>query len=402
MPVAKQVKGKGFYDCISYVLDKDEKEILESNLSGKTPSALNKKFELCCRLNQKVRFKVYHATISFPPEDEVDDKKLKAIAHDYLYGMGFGEEQPDLEQLEKEERIKDKDKMFGDKSLAVPYLVVRHDDTENKHIHIVAGRVRHDGSCVSSYWDYRKSEQVLRMLEDYHGLSSPQGAIALKELRQILDRCREECTNFDDLKAMAGEQNVNVYSKNNGIVYGYKEKHYKGNTLGAKYTLQGMSKVLYPLGLDKYDNPPPRLDIEDKAIRAELETHRDTLERILREEQMDNFKGKHYEVQRNKKSLIITKIDNPEEKVKWVKPAPTMPWILSNFKFTEDTFNDFSQKMRTTKENMEEVEKDRLKKEEAVRKQQEIQGKLAIVGTQTAHPSNNPAPLGSTNRRRGR
>nr|OEJ77489.1 hypothetical protein A5482_15450 [Cyanobacterium sp. IPPAS B-1200] len=279
---------------------------------------------------------------------------------------------------------------------------MRHDDTENKHIHIVAGRVRHDGSCVSSYWDYRKSEQVLRMLEDYHGLSSPQGAIALKELRQILDRCREECTNFDDLKAMAGEQNVNVYSKNNGIVYGYKEKHYKGNTLGAKYTLQGMSKVLYPLGLDKYDNPPPRLDIEDKAIRAELETHRDTLERILREEQMDNFKGKHYEVQRNKKSLIITKIDNPEEKVKWVKPAPTMPWILSNFKFTEDTFNDFSQKMRTTKENMEEVEKDRLKKEEAVRKQQEIQGKLAIVGTQTAHPSNNPAPLGSTNRRRGR
>lgn len=393
MPIAKQVKGKGFYDCISYVLDKDEKEIIDKNICGETPSALNKRFEMCCRLNQKVRYKVYHATISFPPEDEVDDEKLRAIAHDYLYGMGFGEEQPDLEELSKD-TPKGEGRMFRDKSLAVPYLVVRHDDTDNKHIHIVAGRVRHDGSCVSSYWDYRKSEQVLRMLEDYHGLSSPQGAIALKELRQILDRCREECTNFNDLKAMAGEQDVNVYSKNNGIVYGYKEKHYKGNTLGAKYTLQGMSKVLYPLGLEKYDNPPPRLDIEDVAIRAELETHRSTLEQVLKLEDVEDYKGKHYAVERKKKSLTVSKIDNPEEKVKWVKPAPTMPWILTNFKFTEETFNDFSQKMRTVCENMEQIERERLSKEEAVKKSEEIKEKLASVGTQTAPPS--------SSRRRGR
>jgi len=115
MPVAKQVKGKEFYECISYLLDKDDREILESNLYGKTPSALSKDFNYCCQLNSKVRFKVYHASLSFPPEDKVNDKELRAIAHDYLYAMGFGEDQPDLEMLEKEERVKDKDRMFGDK-----------------------------------------------------------------------------------------------------------------------------------------------------------------------------------------------------------------------------------------------------------------------------------------------
>lgn len=359
MPIAKQIKGKEFYSCISYLLDKKDREILESNLSGETPSALSGKFEMCCRLNQKVRYKVYHASLSFPPFDKMDDRKLKAIAHDYLYGMGFGEEQPDLEQLEKKE--KDKDKMFDDKSLAVPYLVVRHDDTENQHIHIVAGRVRHDGSCVSSYWDYRKSEQVLRILEDYHGLSSPEGAHALQELRNILDRSREECTNFGDLKQMLKEQGVNVYRKNNGIVYGYKDKHYKGNTLGAKYTLQGMSKVLEQKGVENYDSPPPRLDIEDEIIRGELETHRDTLEQVLKVKNVKSFTGEYYAVEKNKKSLIVTKIDNPQEKVKWVKPAPTMPWILANFRFSTETFDDFSQKMKTTRENLEQIERDRVK-----------------------------------------
>jgi hypothetical protein len=353
MPVAKQVKGKEFYDCISYVLDKDEKEILESNLSGKTPSALNKDFELCCRLNQKVRYKVYHATISFPPQDEVNDKKLRAIAHDYLYGMGFGEEQPDLDELEKEERKKDKDKMFGDKSLAVPYLVVRHDDTDNKHIHIVAGRVRHDGSCVSSYWDYRRSERVLRMLEDYHGLSSPKGVETLNKLRKILNRSREECSNFGDLKQMLREQDVNVYSKNNGIVYGYDEKYYKGNTIGEKYTLQGMSKVLEPLGLENYDNPPPKLDIEDEFIRKELETHRDTMERILKVKGTESYKGEYYAIERTKKSLIVSKVDDPEKRVKWLKPAPSTPWIMTNFTFDKETFNDFATKSESVKRSLE-------------------------------------------------
>lgn len=359
MPIAKQIKGTDFNQCISYLLDKDEREIISKNICGETPSALSKDFEMCCRLNQKVRKKVYHASLSFSTEEKMDDTKLKAFAHDYLYGMGFGEDQPDLEQLEKKEKVEDK--MFNDKSLAVPYLVVRHDDTEHKHIHIVAGRVRHDGSCVSSYWDYRKSEQVLRILEDYHGLSSPKGARALQELRDILDRSRAHSTDFNQLKEMLKEQGVNVYRKNNGIVYGYKDKHYKGNTLGAKYTLQGMSKVLGQKGMEEYDNPPARLDVEDEIIRAELETHRDTLEQVLKVKNLESFTGEYYAVERKKKSLIVTKIDNPEEMIKWVKPAPTMPWILANFKFSTETFDDFSQKMKTTRENLEQIERELVK-----------------------------------------
>ena len=34
MPVAKQVKGKDFYRCISYLLDKEDREVIDKNIVG--------------------------------------------------------------------------------------------------------------------------------------------------------------------------------------------------------------------------------------------------------------------------------------------------------------------------------------------------------------------------------
>ncbi|MGB5592504.1 MAG: relaxase/mobilization nuclease domain-containing protein, partial [Crocosphaera sp.] len=55
----------------------------------------------------------------------------------------------------------------------VPYIIVRHHDKDHDHIHIVAGRVRSDGTCVSDSWDYRRGEKAVRELEIEFGLSQP-------------------------------------------------------------------------------------------------------------------------------------------------------------------------------------------------------------------------------------
>ncbi|AUC62534.1 relaxase (plasmid) [Cyanobacterium sp. HL-69] len=399
MPVAKQIKGSDFYRCISYLLDREEKEIIESNLSGKTAIALSKRFELCCQLNGRMRKPVYHATISFNPnEGELDNRKLRAISYDYLYGMGFGEEEPDLDKLEKEKR-KGEGRMFGRESLAVPYVVVKHDDTEHQHIHIVAGRVRHDGSCVSSYWDYRKSERVLRMLENYHGLSSPEGTEVLQELRDILDRSKEQCKDFQELDLALNQEGVKVYKKKSGIVYGYKNSHYKGNTLGAKYTLQGMSKVLDIKGLEDYQTTTPSFEFDDEFIKR-LEQYRNTMEQLLKNQDTESYKGDYYAIERSKKSLVVSKVDNSDEMIKWIKPAPNKPWILNNFRFTRDTYDDFEEKTIGVKNTLEVQEKERIKQLEAVEKQQEIQKKLMEQIPSSQSASGTITTNSGTNRRR--
>ncbi|WP_069791008.1 relaxase/mobilization nuclease domain-containing protein (plasmid) [Cyanobacterium sp. IPPAS B-1200] len=368
MPLARQINGSNFRQCIGYILDREEKEILESNLYGESALSLSKKFEYCCQLNRHVRKPVYHVTLSFPEEEQsIDDEMLKAISHDYLYGMGFGEKQPDLDALEEHKPQKTGDKkLFEDQSLAVPYLVVRHDDTDHKHIHIVAGRVRNDSSCVYIYWDYRKSEKLLRILEDYHGLSSPKSTETLRELRNKIDKGRDECKDFAELEKLLQEEGVNIYRKKTGVIYGYDGKHYKGGTLGAKYTMQGLSKVLDKKGLDEYETTTDEFDFNHDFIKT-LEQHRDTMEQVLKYANSDSHDGNYYRIERSKKNLVISRIDNPDEMIKWIKPAPNKPWILNNFRFNKDTYDDFEKRVRQSKQVMEETEKELLAVQEQKR-----------------------------------
>jgi hypothetical protein len=48
------------------------------------------------------------------------------------------------------------------------YVVVRHGDD-----HVVASRVRHDGRVVRDSFDYQRSHQAARAVEDRFGLSRP-------------------------------------------------------------------------------------------------------------------------------------------------------------------------------------------------------------------------------------
>ncbi len=50
---------------------------------------------------------------------------------------------------------------FGD----MPYLIVKHEDIDRHHIHIVALRVRPDGSVISDKNNFYKSKDICRELE---------------------------------------------------------------------------------------------------------------------------------------------------------------------------------------------------------------------------------------------
>jgi hypothetical protein len=63
-------------------------------------------------------------------------------------------------------------KFLGDELNQSQYVVARHHDTNHEHIHIIASRIRMNGSVVPDSWDYRRSEVILRQLEKDYGLEA--------------------------------------------------------------------------------------------------------------------------------------------------------------------------------------------------------------------------------------
>jgi hypothetical protein len=147
MPIAKVKTGKSPEGCLRYVLTKEQAEVLDSNIEGSTPTELARVFEEVIRFQKQphkrpINRVVHHASIAFPVGMQLSDADTLAIAHRYLQSMGFTDNQ---------------------------YLIAAHHDTEHQHIHIIANRVRLDGTVVPDAWEQRRAEQVMREIEaEYH------------------------------------------------------------------------------------------------------------------------------------------------------------------------------------------------------------------------------------------
>ena len=143
--IGKQIKGRSFSKLLNYLFGKDGASLIGSNMEGTTPSGLAAEFRFCRQLNPRVSRSVYHVSLSLPHTEHLENDTWHEIAQKYLQAMGF-----DMNQ----------------------YVVVRHSDRDHDHAHIVASRVRLDGTTVSDSWDYRRSEAAIRQLEQDYGLQS--------------------------------------------------------------------------------------------------------------------------------------------------------------------------------------------------------------------------------------
>lgn len=86
-----------------------------------------------------------HISLNPHPDDVLSDAQLSAIAHEYMEKMGFGD---------------------------MPYMVYKHTDINRHHMHIVALRVRTDGTCISDKNNFYRSKEITRELEKKYGLKT--------------------------------------------------------------------------------------------------------------------------------------------------------------------------------------------------------------------------------------
>ena len=145
--IGKLKKGSSFGGCIRYVTGKDEAKIIASDgvLLG-TNAEMTQSFELQRQLNPRIKKPVGHIALSFKPEDKprLTDEFMTKIALEYMQMMCITDTQ---------------------------FIIVRHHNTDNPHCHIVYNRINNEGKLISDRNDYRRNEQVTKVLKSKYGLT---------------------------------------------------------------------------------------------------------------------------------------------------------------------------------------------------------------------------------------
>lgn len=152
--VAKISLGNSLYGALSYNGEKINKEkgrLLDTNRiynDGTGTVDIKRAFADFMQWmpsTSKTERPMVHISLNPHPNDVLTDAQLTEIAREYMDKMGFGD---------------------------MPYMVYKHTDINRHHMHIVALRVRTDGSCISDKNNFYRSKEITRELERKYGLKT--------------------------------------------------------------------------------------------------------------------------------------------------------------------------------------------------------------------------------------
>lgn len=153
---AKVERGSGFRGVANYILDegKDAKgdklpEIVGGTITATNAKGMSREFAVTRRLRPDIERPVWHCSLSLPPGDRLDSDKWDAVATDFMKEMGFPDD--------------------------TLYTVVRHNDMEHDHVHIVASRVSMSGQVWHGKHEAFEAINATQRLEQRHGLTLTPG-----------------------------------------------------------------------------------------------------------------------------------------------------------------------------------------------------------------------------------
>ena len=150
--VAKITIGSGLFGAIKYNADKVNEgkgQLLDTNKifndgTGKVDivQAMHD-FERHMPMQMRTEKPVIHISLNPHPDDRLTDKELTEMAHEYMQRMGYGDQ---------------------------PYIVVKHEDIDRHHLHIVSVRVDEQGKRINSDFTHKRSLAIVQDFERRYGL----------------------------------------------------------------------------------------------------------------------------------------------------------------------------------------------------------------------------------------
>jgi len=243
--VGKTKTGGGFKGVIYYNLQKEkDSEILHSNgLASNDMKGLIKEFEAISGENPNISKPVWHTSLSFAKQDNITNGKMTEIALKFMEKAGYN--------LDNNQ-----------------FIIVKHNDRDHRHCHIVANRVGFDGRAVSDSFFKSKTVQWSKELEKEYGLTKVQEIAKVKKiektkeltpdkeyLKETISKTLESkgIKSLEELsqklRGKGVEMEILKHSKT-GKEYGVNFKvggnTYKGSDLGKKFAYKVLCSNLNP------------------------------------------------------------------------------------------------------------------------------------------------------------
>ncbi|PXV58470.1 uncharacterized protein DUF3945 [Dysgonomonas alginatilytica] len=234
--IAKNIKGKSFRGCVRYVMN-DSHELLEAEgVFADSAKSIIRSFAMQRSGRKEIKQPVGHIPISFSPEDKakMTNDFMLQLAKEYMAEMGIKNTQ---------------------------YIIVRHHNTDNEHLHIVYNRIDNNLKLISVNNDYKRNIKVCKKLKDKHGLTYGQGKEKVNREKlndpdrvkyYIYDAIREvlpSCNNPADLRFSLQKFGIEIDYKHKrtsneieGVSFRYNDIAFKGSQIDRKFSFGNLKK----------------------------------------------------------------------------------------------------------------------------------------------------------------
>jgi len=226
--IGKSTTGNDFYGCVRYALDEEkglkQAHIIGGNTIGSSAAELSAEFSQNQRAKPYIKNPVWHIALSSPIHEQLNDAQWQQVAIAYL----------DIMEMERNNH---------------QYVVIRHHDEPQGHVHIVANRIGEDGKVHHLRWDRLKTIQATRTLEEKFGfLSAKPGEDFRQQVRSLIDEATFDQPNLLTFCQRLEQQGLvpELYQRRGvimGVSYLYQNQRMAGSVLGKGYSLPGLQKI---------------------------------------------------------------------------------------------------------------------------------------------------------------
>ena len=242
--IGKIKKGSGFKGCVNYVLGKEQAALLHAEgVLVESKQDIIRSFCMQTEMNPGLKKPVGHIALSYSVVDapKLTDEKMVQLAQEYMREMKITDTQ---------------------------YIIVRHQDREHPHVHIVFNRIDNNGKTISDSNDMYRNEQVCKKLKEKHGLYFAKGKEQVKQHRlkepdktkyEIYTAVKNEIgklRNWQQLKEQLTEKGIGIQFKYKGqtdeiqgVSFSKGEYMFKGSEIDRSFSYSKLDKYFGDAGL---------------------------------------------------------------------------------------------------------------------------------------------------------
>ena len=226
-----------FKGCVNYVLDKEQATLLHAEgVLTESKQDIIRSFCTQTEMNPNLKKPVGHIALSYSAVDapKLTDEKMIQLAQEYMHEMKITDTQ---------------------------YIIVRHQDREHPHVHIVFNRIDNNGKTISDKNDMYRNEQVCKKLKARHGLYFAKGKEQVKQHRlkepdkskyEIYTAVKNEIRksrNWQQLQEQLTEKCISIQFKHKGqtneiqgISFSKGEYTFKGSEIDRSFSFSKLDK----------------------------------------------------------------------------------------------------------------------------------------------------------------